>query len=114
MSKRIQRVNQLLKREVSQLLLKEVEPPKDTLITVTRAETTSDLRVSRIFISIIPEENREKIIKFLNRKIYYLQQKINKRLRMKPVPKIIFMEEEKTKTAARIEKILEELKNEKK
>jgi len=114
MSKRIPRVNQLLKKEISQILLREIEFPKGVLVTVTRVESTPDLRESKIFLSIMPEENKDKITDFLNKKIYFLQQKINKRLRMRPIPKIIFFKEEKTKTAARIEEILEKLKRKEK
>ena len=112
-SRRIQRVNQLIKKEVSQLLLREVESPKDILITVTRVETTPDLGQSKVFIGVIPEKNIEKIIESLNRKIYRIQQKMNKRLKMKYVPKIKFVEEKSTREAERIEKVLEKLKDEK-
>ncbi len=68
--------------------MREVESPKDILITVTRVETTPDLGQSKVFIGVIPEKNIEKIIESLNRKIYRIQQKMNKRLKMKYVPKI--------------------------
>lgn len=110
MSKRIQRVNQLVKRELSQLLLREVKFPTDTLVTVTRVETSPDLRESRIFISVMPEAKTAKIIDFLQGRIYGLQQKINKRLKMKPLPKLKFLEEKKTKEAGRIEELLEEIR----
>jgi len=113
-SKRIQRVNELIKQEVSKLLLREIEFPKDVLVTVTGVKTTPDLKESKIFISIFPEKNESKISDFLNRKIYLLQQKINKRLRMRPIPKISFFQERKTAEAGRIEEILEKLKKEKK
>jgi len=112
MSKRIQRVNALIKRELSQILLKEVEFPADILVTVTRVETTSNLRESKIYISALPENQADKTIKFLNRKIFDLQQILNKRLKMRPIPRIKFWEEKKTREAGRIEKILEELKKE--
>ena len=114
MSKRIQRVNQLIKKELSQLLLREVEFPADTLVTVTRVETSPDLRESRIFISVMPEAKTARIIDFLNRKIYFLQQKINKRLKMKLLPKLKFLEEKKTAEAGKIEELLEEIKNKEK
>jgi ribosome-binding factor A len=114
MSRRIQRVNQLIKQEISRIILREIEGPKDTLITVTRVSSTSNLRESRVFISVIPEENKTKVFLFLNRKIYHLQQEINKRLKMKIVPKIIFVEEKMTASAARIEEILEGLKKKEK
>ena len=81
MSRRIQRVNQLIKQEISKLILREIEPPKDSLITVTRVSSTPDLREAKVFISVIPEENKNKAFLSLNRKIYQLQQEINKRLK---------------------------------
>jgi len=114
MSRRIQRVNQLIKQEISRIILREIEGPKDTLITVTRVSSTSNLKESRVFISVIPEENKTKVFLSLNRKIYHLQQEINKRLKMKIVPKIIFVEEKMTASAARIEEILEGLKKKEK
>ncbi len=114
MSKRIQRVNQLMRQEISQLLLREIDLPKNILVTVTRVETASDLSQSRVFLSAIPEESIDKVISLLNKKIYWLQQKINKRLVMKRVPRIKFTEDKRTTEAGRIEKILEELKKEKK
>ena len=110
MTKRIQRVNELIKKEVSQLLLREIEFPKGVFVTVTRAQTSPDLRESRIFISVLPEQNESKIIALLNRRIYNLQQKINKRLRMRPIPKISFLEEKRTVEAGKIEALLEKLK----
>jgi len=110
MTKRIQRVNELIKKEVSQLLLREIEFPKGVFVTVTRAQTSPDLRESRIFISVLPEQNESKIIALLNRRIYNLQQKINKRLRMRPIPKISFLEEKRTAEAGKIEALLEKLK----
>ena len=72
MSRRIQRVNQLIKQEISKLILREIEPPKDSLITVTRVSSTPDLREAKVFISVIPEENKSKAFLSLNRKIYQL------------------------------------------
>ena len=110
MKSRIQRVNQLIKKEISQLLLREVEFPADTLVTVTRVETSADLKESNIWVSVIPEERQKRIPEILNKNIYILQQKLNKRLKMRPIPRIKFLEEKKTREAGRIEEILEELK----
>ena len=114
MSKRLQRVNALIKEELGQIILREIEFPKDTLVTITRAETKPNLSESAVFISALPEENEKKVLDILERSIYFLQQKINNRLRMRPIPKIRFLGEKKTGEAGRIEKILEQLKKEKK
>jgi ribosome-binding factor A len=114
MKKRIARINELIKKEFSQILLREIDFPREILVTVTRVETTPDLRESKIFISIWPEEKQKNILNNLSKRIYFFQQKINKRLKMKFIPKLIFLSEEKTKEASKIEEILEKLKKEKK
>lgn len=113
-SERIQRINQLIKKELSQIILKEIEFPIGVLVTLTRVETTSDLRESNVWVSAIPEGKLKKILEILNKNIYFLQQRLNKRLKMKPLPRIKFLEEKRASEAGRIEEILEELKKEKK
>lgn len=114
MSKRIPRVNQLIKKELGQIILKEIDFPKDVLVTITRVETLQDLKESKIFISVFPENKTNEIIELLTRKIYFLQQKINQRLKMKFLPRLKFFLEEKTTEAGKIEEILEKLKKEEK
>ncbi len=109
MSKRIQRVNQLTKKELSQIILRGVDFPEGVLVTVTRVETSPNLTESRVYVSIMPENQITKILNILEKLIYFLQQKLNKRLKMRPLPKIIFMEEKKTAEAGRIEEILEKI-----
>jgi len=110
MGKRIEQVNQLIKEELSQIILREIELPPGILLTLTRVETSVDLRQAKVFISVIPENKREKVSEAVNRNIYDLQQRLNKRLNMRPVPKIRFIEEKETAEAGKIEEILEKLK----
>ncbi len=113
MKSRIQRVNQLIKREISQIVLKEFDFPRNILVTITRVETTANLIESKIYVSVMPIEKFPEVFFELNKKIYGIQQELNKHLRMRPIPKIEFIEEKETKEAGRIEKILEEIKKEK-
>ncbi len=113
MSKRIPRVNQLIKKEISQILLREIEFPEDTLVTVTRVETSVDLNQAKVYLSCLSENKTTKVLQILDRKIYDLQQILNKRLRMRPIPRIKFVKEKETKEAGKIEEILEELKSKK-
>jgi len=112
MSQRIQRVNQLIKKELSQILLKEFDFPKDILVTLTRVKTSIDLNEVKVCVSVIPEREIKKIIKLLNRNLRQIQQKIGERLEMRIIPKIRFVEETKTREAARIDELLEKIKEE--
>jgi ribosome-binding factor A len=109
-SKRIPRVNQLIQQELSQIILREIEFSSDVLVTVTRVETTSNLIESKVYVSVMPEEKASKIFQILNRQIYELQQKLNQRLQMRPIPRIKFIEERETREAGKIEEILEKIK----
>lgn len=113
MSKRILKINELLKRQLGQLFLKEVEFPKDVLVTITRVETSSDLRVAVVYVSAMPYSASERVQEILSYCIFDLQQEINKRLRTRPIPKIIFREEKEVEQAAVIEELMEKIEKEK-
>jgi len=112
MSYRIQRINQLIKTQISQILLKEFDFPLQTLVTISRVETSKDLRDCKIFVSVLPEEDAFKIINLLNRKSHFFHKKFRKVLKTKIIPDFQFRKEEKTKEAARIEELLEKIKEE--
>jgi ribosome-binding factor A len=110
MAKRIERVNELIKEEISQIILREVEFTPGLLVTVTRVETSSDLRDANVFVSVLQEKDIASTVDYLNRKAGVLQGKINKVLRMKPIPRLRFVQEKNTAEAGRIEELLAELK----
>lgn len=110
MAKRIPRVNQLIKKELSQIILREIEFPQDVLVTVTRVETSGNLIETKVYVSSMPSIKSKEIISLLNRNIYNLQQMLNRRLKMRPIPKIIFIEEKETQVAGRVEEILTKIK----
>lgn len=106
---RIPRTNELLKEEIGKILLKEVVF-EDALLTITRVDTSSNLSNADIFVSVIPESMLDKVFRFLNNEVYYIQKILNKRLRMRPIPKIKFVKENMTGDAENIEKILKDIK----
>lgn len=110
MSNRIEKVNSLIQEELGKILLKEVDFPNNILATITRVDTIVNLSDARIYISVIPKKEIDKVFKILNRRIYDIQQSLNRRLNMRPIPKVEFRKEEKTQQAARIEELLEKLK----
>jgi len=112
MSNRIEKVNALIKKELSLILLREMDFSKDALITVTRVEAVPNLSEAKIYISTMPENKSDRVQEILKRKVYDIQQCLNKRLKMRPIPKIGFKKEGRTKQADRVEELLEQLKKE--
>ncbi len=113
MSQRIKRVNELLREEISEILLREVDFG-DTLVTITEVNTSPDLRQAKIKISVNPIEKNESALKIIKNNIYKLQQALNKKLHLKFVPKIIFEIDQAEAKAQRLEEIFKEIKKDKK
>lgn len=109
-TKRIPQINERIKRELSEIFLREIDFLEKALITIIKVETSSNLIHSKIWISVIPESQTEKVFRVLNKKIYYLQQILNKRLRVRPMPKIKFIEEKEIKQALKVEQLLDEIR----
>lgn len=109
MTERILKVNEVIRAELAQIILKEMEFPQGFLVTLTRVETSKDLRLAKAFISIMPnpdETIKKQIWLALEKEIGEIQHQLNKRLNMRPMPKIRLVEETKTAQAARIEELL--------
>ncbi len=105
-TERLKKLNDLLRDEVGKILEKELEF-NDVLVTVVRAEISPTLEHATIWISVFPESKGESALREINRNIYSLQQMLNKRLAMRPVPKIRFEIDRTEEGAARIEELIE-------
>ena len=114
MERRIEKINSLIKEELSKIIQKEIDFPKNTLVTITRVETNKDLTECKAFFSCYPESKFDEVLGILEKEIYFIQGRLNQRLCLKRVPIIRFKKEKKVIEAARIEEILERLKREKK
>ena len=109
--KRLEKLNEQLKEELSKIIFREIELPPGTLATITRAETSDNKLFCRVFVSVFEtrEMNEEGVLKELSRLAPVIQRALNKRLRIRPVPKIKFLADVLEKKRERIEKLLSEL-----
>lgn len=90
MSNRVIKVNSLIKEEIGKLILCDVSFPLGVFATVVDVKVSKDLHYADVFLSIFPQDKKEEMLNLLDENIYDLQQKINRKLSMKPVPKIRF------------------------
>ncbi len=109
MSHRLKKINALLQRHIAEIMNRELELKPGVFITVSKVDTTSDLRYAHVFVSIFPEKEADYILKTLKKEIYHLQGKLNKKLSMKPLPRIDFRRDNTEAKADVIEKILRNL-----
>jgi ribosome-binding factor A len=90
MNNRILKINKLFKQEVGKIIFEEIDIEKEILATVIKVDTSNDLRYSKIFISVLPPEKTKEVFEKLNKNIWGIQQILNKKLKMRKVPRIEF------------------------
>lgn len=110
MPDRIKKVNEVLRKELNRIIFKEVDLPKDVLVTLTDVETSRDLDHTKVFVSVIPEKESEVVLHILNKATSSLHQVLNKKLFIKRVPKLQFAKDSKLSSTQKIDEILDSLK----
>lgn len=108
--KRSQRVSDLLRQEIADIIMRKVKDPRLGFVTVTGVDITDDLKIARVFISCLKEEERELTLEILNAAKSFIRSEVARRIRMKTVPSLEFRIDESTGYGDKIEKLLREIK----
>jgi ribosome-binding factor A len=92
MSRRLERLNDQIRDDLSDLILREVRDPRlSGLISITRVETTPDLYTSRIFVSIMDTpEQQQSALRALNSAAAFFHRELKSRLQTRRVPFLSF------------------------
>lgn len=110
---RADRVKELLRQEISQIIKEEIKDPRIGFATVTDVELSYDLRHAKVFVSVYgDEESRKDTLKGLQSASGFIRNEIGKRIRMKHVPEVLFRFDESIERGARISKLLHEIHSE--
>lgn len=112
MNTRIDKINELIKQHIGEIILKELSFKEGVFVTIAKVDTTADLRYTRIFVSIFPERETDYALKTLRAELYQIQGALNRKLDMKPLPRVEFILDTTEAKADEIEKLLKEMKNE--
>ena len=92
MTHRIQRINNLIRQEISELLRLQVKDPRlGTFITVTEVSTSPDLKYAKVFVSSIgSNEERQKILSVLTTASGFFRKELTRHLRLRRIPELSF------------------------
>jgi ribosome-binding factor A len=109
--KRLDRVNQLIKEEISLLLQRGLKDPGLGFVSVTEVDVSKDLRTARVYVSVLgAEETWQSSLAALERARGYIRAWLTPRLRLRMVPHFTFLPDRSMAHAARIQKLLAELR----
>jgi len=103
-------MSDLIKGEISRLLLREVRDPRVGFVTITGATVSPDLKNVRVFVSILGEtRTREESLKALNSAAGYFKRTLFRTLGLRFAPTIQFQLDESLDRGDRIERVLREI-----
>jgi len=103
-------VSDLIKVEISDILLKRVRDPRIGPITITGVKLTDDLRLARIFFVEMGKDTcSDEVRAGLQKATGFLKRELGKRLQLRYIPEIVFVYDESFAYGSRIEKLLTEI-----
>lgn len=111
--KRLDRVNQLIKEEISLLLQRELKDPRLGFVTVTEVDTTQDLRSAKVFVSVLGgEEQWAASLAALESARGFIRNWLRGHLDLRVTPTLDFRADRSMEHAANIQTLLRRLKHE--
>ena len=110
MSQRTDRVDELLREEISSIVTRDVADPRIGFATITRVETTPDLRHARVWVSVIGQPGeRDTTIAALRRAMPFVRHELGKSLRIKRIPDLHVELDDTAERGTRVLRLLDEL-----
>jgi ribosome-binding factor A len=110
MTRRTDRVADLIREEISRLLIRGLKDTHLGFVTVTGASVSPDLHTARVFVSVLgSEEEKKATLAALNRARGHLRSQVGHNLGLRHAPELHFQFDQSIERAGRIEEIFHEL-----
>lgn len=108
---RLNRINEELKKEISNILTFELKNPSVTgLISVTKAKITPDFKYAKIYVSILNSKNIDKTMQGLKESACFIRSQLAKSINLRVTPELTFELDDSLEYGMKINNILKGLK----
>ena len=109
MPRRIDRVNELLRTEISNLLAKEIKDPRVTgVISVTEVVASNDLRSARVFVSVMGKQaDRQLALEGIRSAASFLRRELQERINLRHTPHMTFLLDDSIEEGDRLLKLMD-------
>lgn len=113
MKDRLGRVDELIKREVSVIILDEIEDPLVRSVTITKVDVSKDLSLARIFYNVYGSAGeKESVAKGLKRAARFIRGRLARKVSLKVIPHLSFREDKSEERQQEVEKLFDLLAKE--
>lgn len=111
MTRRTERLNDLIREEISELVRRQAKDPRlDCFLTVTRVDVSPDLRLAKVFISIMgTEEEKREAMNGLDSASGFFHRELMKRLSLRRTPQLSFHRDDSIERAAHVLDLMKEI-----
>ncbi len=115
MAHRIERVNSLIRQEISQLLQRQVKDPRlGNFIAVTEVATSPDLKYAKVFVSRIgSEEEKQETLRVLASASGFFRRELARCLKLRSVPVLSFQWDDSIERGDHLLQLIDEITSEK-
>ncbi len=111
MSNRTVRVNELVQREISDILRKRYQS-EAVAITISEVRVSPDLRDARVFVSVVGDEDMaDEKLRWLKSKAGEIREEVGRRIVLKYLPKFEYVLDKSAARGARIMQVLDEIEH---
>lgn len=107
--KRSERVNDMVRMEVADILLRKAKDPRVGFVTVTGAEVSEDLQHAKIYVSILQGSDQKQVLAALARASGFVRAELGKRLSLRYTPELLFLPDHAYRKAEHVLHLLESL-----
>ena len=104
MTRRTDRVNGLLRQEISNLLSRELNDPRlSGVVSITQVKTSSDLRYATVYVSVMGKrEEKDKALEGISSATGFMRRELRGRVSLRYIPELKFVLDESLDNAERI------------
>jgi len=109
MSYRIDKVENLIKEEISLIFLHKLQDMDLGFLTITNVRVSPDLKVAKIYLSILEKEKRELALDKIENKKGYIRSELAHRIRIKFIPELKFFLDDTLDYVEKIEGLIKKI-----
>lgn len=108
---RIEKVQELIKQEISKIILQELKDPRIGFVTVTQVDVSGDLRYAKIYVSLMGDKEQiQNTWSGLQAALGYMRREIGRRIRLRCTPELSFQIDKSLDYSVHIQELLEKIK----
>jgi len=108
-SHRVDKVEQLIKEQISYILLHKLQDDDLGFITVTDVKMSADLKNAKIYLSVLQKERRDFVLNKINLRLGFIRTELAHRIRIKFVPELKFFIDDTLDYVEKIEGLINEI-----